>query len=325
MINIYRRLYALYHPEQFHGWGNKKLFFEGWYYKVVSASEHEALAIIPGIAINAKDKRHAFIQVLDGKAGLSRYLKFDTKEFVPDPKKFSLTIGKNRFTKDHIYLDLDDIKGELRFHGQVGWPVSPLSPGIMGPYAFAPFMECYHGIVSMDHQIDGRLKVSNQDVDFSGGRGYIEKDWGKSFPSAYVWMQSNHFESPGISLKLSVANIPWLRSSFTGFIAGFWLHNRLYRFTTYNSTKLTQCKIDIDKVSVQLENRNFVLNVEALRTASTELASPIFGLMEGRINESMTSEIMVRLFNKRAKKTIFEGKGRSAGLEVAGQIEQIMI
>ncbi|MCK7537696.1 MAG: tocopherol cyclase family protein [Marinilabiliales bacterium] len=36
-------------------------------------------------------------------------------------------------------------------------------------------------------------------ADFSGGRGYIEKDWGHSFPSAYVWMQSNHFQLARIS------------------------------------------------------------------------------------------------------------------------------
>ena len=32
-----------------------------------------------------------------------------------------------------------------------GWPVKVTSPGAMGPYAFVPFMECYHGVVSMDH------------------------------------------------------------------------------------------------------------------------------------------------------------------------------
>jgi hypothetical protein len=34
--------------------------------------------------------------------------------------------------------------------------------------------------------IDGKLTIADQDHDFSGGRGYIEKDWGQSFPSAWV-------------------------------------------------------------------------------------------------------------------------------------------
>lgn len=45
----------------------------------------------------------------------------------------------------------------------------------MGPFAFVPFMECYHGIVSMDHIIQGELEIDGATVDFSNGRGYMEK------------------------------------------------------------------------------------------------------------------------------------------------------
>ena len=46
----------------------------------------------------------------------------------------------------------------------------------MGPFAFVPFMECYHGIVSMDHIIQGELEIDGVNIDFSNGRGYLEKD-----------------------------------------------------------------------------------------------------------------------------------------------------
>jgi hypothetical protein len=51
----------------------------------------------------------------------------------------------------------------------------------MGPYAFVPFMECYHGILSMDHKINGQLIIHDEIIDFTGGKGYMEKDWGQSF------------------------------------------------------------------------------------------------------------------------------------------------
>ena len=63
----------------------------------------------------------------------------------------------------------------------------------MGPYTFAPFMECYHGVLSFDHTIAGSLAVDGQELDFTGGHGYIEKDWGQAFPKAWIWTQSNHF------------------------------------------------------------------------------------------------------------------------------------
>ena len=42
----------------------KNVFFEGWYYKVVSADEKHAFAFIPGIAMDADGKQQAFVQVL---------------------------------------------------------------------------------------------------------------------------------------------------------------------------------------------------------------------------------------------------------------------
>jgi hypothetical protein len=120
----------------------------------------------------------------------------------------------------------------------------------MGPYACVPFMECYQGIISMDHVINGELVIDGERIDFTNGRGYMEKDWGRSFPSAYFWMQSNHFSEAGISLKCSVAKIPWMRGSFVGFIAGVWLKDRLIRFTTYNQSKLRKSYADERNVEI---------------------------------------------------------------------------
>ena len=94
-------------------------------------------------------------------------------------------------------------------------------------------MECYHGVLSFDHTIQGELTIDGQAVDFSRGRGYIEKDWGKSFPSAWVWYQSNHFPQTGVCLTASIAVIPWLRSAFRGFIIGLWILGTLVRFASY--------------------------------------------------------------------------------------------
>jgi succinate dehydrogenase/fumarate reductase flavoprotein subunit len=48
--------------------------------------------------------------------------------------------------------------------------------GTMGWYAFVPAMECYHGVLSFDHLLEGGLELNGQYIDYTGGRGYIEKD-----------------------------------------------------------------------------------------------------------------------------------------------------
>ncbi len=70
-----------------------------------------------------------------------------------------------------------------------------------------PGMEYCHGAVSMDPRTTGVLKYISESVDFSEGKGYIEKDCGQSIPRAWVWMQSNHFDDKNISLKASIADI----------------------------------------------------------------------------------------------------------------------
>jgi tocopherol cyclase len=322
---LFKRINAFFNPEQFQGWGKKRKYFEGWYFKVVNAAETKAFAFIPGIAMDEKGNRHAFVQVLDGKKKTADYHKFDADSFIPSPGKFLIQIEGSKFADNNIRLDLPGIKGQLEFSGNVPWPKPFYSPGIMGPYAFVPFMECYHGIVSMDHSIQGDLNIDEETIDFTNGKGYIEKDWGRSFPSAYFWMQTNHFSQTGISLKASVAKIPWIRKSFVGFIAGLWLNGRLIRFTTYNKSVLRKSFADNEKVELVIENKKYRIEILAYRDAATALASPILGFMAGRIEESMTAAIEVKLTDMKNGTTLFHDTGRNAGLEVAGNIQEIMI
>ena len=322
---IRTKIHSVFHPEQFQGWYRKRNYFEGWYFKVINEAGTKAFAIIPGIAIDPQGMQHAFIQVLDGKKLTAHYDKFESGMFKPDTRQFKIAVGANYFSGQQLELNLPGMNGTLRFSGNVPWPNHWYSPGIMGPYTFLPFMECYHGIVSMDHAIQGQLEVDGELLNFDNGRGYIEKDWGQSFPSAYIWLQTNHFSQSGISLKASVAKIPYLAFSFVGFIAGLWLEERLIQFTTYNQSILRKSVIDTEKVELVMQNKNFVLEILARRETTTSLASPILGLMDGRIEESMNSQIEVMLTDRKTGQCIFNDTGRNAGLEVAGKIEEIQI
>ena len=322
---IIKKIRGVFHPEQFQGWAKSKNYFEGWYFKVVNEAESRAFAFIPGIAIKSSNEKHAFIQILDGKKRTAHYHKFEFETFKPNSDQFKIAIGNNHFSEQGLQLNLPGLKANLQFSENIRWPNHCYSPGIMGPYTFLPMMECYHGIVSMDHGITGQIEVDGEVLDFRNGRGYIEKDWGKSFPSAYVWIQTNHFSQSGISLKVSVARIPYLTYSFIGFIAGIWLGDRLIQFTTYNRSVLKKSLIEKEKVGIVMESKEFRLEILAQREVGTALASPILGMMDGRIEESMNARIEVNLIDRKSGKSVFYDIGRNAGLEVAGKIEEILI
>ena len=180
-------LRTLWKPALYHGEGARPPFFEGWYFKLVDATEAHRYAVIPGVFIGREPaSSHAFVQTLDGATGRTTYHRYPFDAFRADPREFDIQVGPNHFRLDRIALDIDApelrMRGELRFAGLTPWPVTRTSPGIMGPYTFAPFMECYHGVLSFDHTIAGSLAVDGRELDFTGGHGYIEKDWGQAFP-----------------------------------------------------------------------------------------------------------------------------------------------
>jgi hypothetical protein len=320
-MSLIHRLQLPWHPQRYHGRGRHRTFFEGWYHKIVAPGGSHAFAIIPGIAIAPDGSRQAFVQVMDGLAATTQFHSFRGEEFYAAEDRYEVQIGGNYFSADRLRLDLPELRGGLRMQALTPWPSSFLSPGIMGWYSFVPLMECYHGIVSLDHELEGELQWQGRALPMTGGRGYTEKDWGHSFPRAWVWMQSNHFGVPGSSLTLSVARIPWLGSAFTGYIAGFWHEGQLYRFTTYSGARLESLRIGEERVECVLTDRQNRLEISAKRAPGSLLKAPLKGMMEGRVSESMRASVGLRLSS--GGRLIFEGEGQFAGLEVAGPVEQL--
>jgi hypothetical protein len=320
-----RFLYTTMRPAMYHGHGKQAPFFEGWYFKVVTADGSRRYAIIPGVILG--EEGHAFVQVLDGVTGQSAYHIYPLTQFWSSTRGFEIHIGPNRFTQRHITVQIDrpegQIAGELSFQGVIPWPVSVASPGIMGWYAWAPRLECYHGVLGFDHAIQGNLTVDGQLTDFSGGRGYIEKDWGQSFPDAWVWFQSNHFAIPGVCITASVAIIPWVRRAFRGFIVGLTHNRRLYRFATYTGARVEKLEITDDHVTWVVRDRLHRLEMLALRVEGGLLLGPTKLDMGKRVNETLSATVAVRLTTL-AGRELFSGQGRYAGLEVHGNLGRLL-
>ena len=315
-------------PAAYHGHNRRPPFFEGWYFKVVDATERRSFAFIPGIFLSDDPARHhAFIQVLDGQRGTSSYHTFDSAAFRAPERVFDVGIGPNHFSANRLRLDLSGperrVVGDLYFPATAPWPVTLAAPGIMGPFAWAPAMECYHGVVSLDHGIAGSLEIDGELIDFTGGRGYIEKDWGRSFPDAWIWCQTNHFGSPGICLTGSIATIPWLGRSFPGFIVGLWHDGRLYRFATYTRARTVSLSLAGDELNWHIEDARYRLEIGARRAAGSPLQAPTTAEMGRRIAETLSATVAVRLSELRTGSTVYEGVGRHAGLEIVGDLARL--
>jgi hypothetical protein len=312
-------------PGVYHGLNKKPPFFEGWYYKLISADERNKVAIIPGVILG--NDAHAFIQVLDGVDGTSAYVKFPIQDFRADDRHFSIKIGENRFDDRHLSLALNSpecqLTGDIHLGPLNPWPVTWFSPGIMGWYAWVPSMECYHGVLSFSHSLEGTLTLNGKVMDFSGGRGYIEKDWGQSFPAAWIWCQSNHFSGRDACLTASVAIIPWKGNAFRGFIVGFWLEGKLHRFATYNGARIESLQIFDDHVDWVIKNRQHRLFLKAARVQGGLLRGPTRHDMGQRVVETLNATVQVRLETLQGD-LLFDEIGAHTGLEVMGDLPRLL-
>ncbi len=309
-------------PELFQGNLSKKNYFEGWYFKHVSKDLSQVYSFIPGVSLSKTDP-HAFIQVFDGITGKTDYIRYDLDEFITNPEKLDVKIGSSEFSINGIKLNINSIGmsiiGEIDFKDMVNYPKTFLSPGIMGLYSFVPFMECKHGVVSISHNLYGILNINNKKFDFTGGKGYIEKDWGSSFPKSWIWTQCNTFSKSDASLHISIANIPWLGSYFVGFISFLYINGNFHLFSTYNRSKIKKVNYDGNILSITLENDRHIMDVKIIKSKSSDLIAPVQGSMTRRIKESIDSEVIVKLYDK-ANNLIFEDNGKRAGLEIIDSI-----
>lgn len=313
----------------FQGNNREKQYFEGWYFKMVSEDSESILSFIPGISLssNGLDK-HAFIQVIDGKTAQTLYYTFPIEDFYYSPEKFEISIGKNFFSNEKIVINLEDentsLQGEVHFKSSLVLPANKfMNAGIMGWYRFVPFMQCYHGVVSLTHELEDSILMNQKVIPFSRGKGYIEKDWGTSMPSAWIWIQSNNFNHRNASFMLSVATIPWLGGTFTGFLGFFTKDSTIYRFATYTRASLQVFIHNANSLSISISDKKFTYHIEALRLRSGLLKAPVNGSMDRRIAESIDAGIKLKILDAKGQ-IIFNDSTRIAGLEMVGDLEKLI-
>lgn len=320
-------LRKIWSPELFQGAYKSKAYFEGWYYKIISKDHENIYAVIPGIAIGQNGQEaHAFVQVINGKTGRTVYFKYPLTSFAYNKKRFDISIAENHFSQERIFLNLKNaemkICGELQFDSIISFPKTLFNPGIMGPYSFVPMMECYHSIINISHKINGDLVIDGSKVNFSAGEGYLEKDYGKSFPREWIWVQANHFDEKSTCFMFSIARIPWLGSHFTGIICFLLVDGRLYRFATYNGVRLEQISLEEKVITARLTRKDEILEFSAAGGSGGFLKAPKNGLMTEQIEESITASVEVRLSNSQG--LIFSGRSTNGGMELSENASRLI-
>ena len=333
---MFNHLRNLYHPERFHlqhrlEGGSSAGHFEGWYFKFVDAAGSQPYAIIPGVFLG--EDSHAFIQVLDGRAGTASYHRFPLESFRASPNEFAVEIAGNHFSSQRLNLKIDaeqtnarqSICGSLEFSPWRPWPVTWTSPGVMGPYSFVPFMECNHGILSLDHAVSGALHVDGRDTLYDGGSWLLRKrlgpclSFGLRMDSEQPLRRRRDFDHRvGREDPLAHRIIP------EDFSWGFLLDDELHRFTTYTGATIESLTLDDSHLRLRLRNRKYRIEMDARKEEGGVLHAPYGKQMIERVAETMRSEVELRFSSLVTDTTIYQGRGQHACLEVQGDLPAIL-
>lgn len=273
----------------FRGSKKNKNYFEGWYFKFVDAARDLVIILIPGISL-FKEKM-AFLQCIIhyGSEVRQAFIPYDVEAFeIGSP--FYLKFGRNFISKERVSIKLDVIEAELELGAFSPLKTSLLRPSIMGFFEYLK-MPCYHDVISMNHEVKGRVKIRGKEIDFNG-RGYIEGDRGRSFPEYYIWAQCNHFQNPSSSLFLSVADISTPLFRFLGHIAVFHHEGREYRFGSYLGSRAeVNVSEDRQHAEVTFRNRRHRLHLNIDLNQGNVLIAPMQDKMDFKIKEQVKSEI----------------------------------
>jgi len=270
--------------------------FEGWYFKQQS-TEGKSLAVIPGKADDS-----AFVLVItDDK---SYHISYPLSEY--HKHGGYLYIGGNTFSNDGITLEIQ--KPELNLTGAISYTnLTPICGDIMGPFRFFP-MECSHGIISMNHSLYGSVILDGHKQEFTGGKGYIESDSGRSFPKWYTWVQCNAFDAD-CSIVASVARIPFYGLRFWGCICVVWLNGREYRLATYKGVKILRCNSGI----IELKQGKYKLTIDVDNKDGHALPAPHSGKMSRFIRETLAVTARFRFME--GDNCLFDGASDYASYE----------
>ncbi|MCI6466695.1 MAG: hypothetical protein MSA90_14675 [Faecalicatena sp.] len=268
--------------QYFHGIGKKYPYFEGWYLK--HQNEGKTIAFIPAVHADQKGSWSASIQVVTDEGAW--YFTYPIELCRINRRRFYVKIGENVFSEKGMKVQIES--AEISVQGRIRYTkFHKIKGDIMGFFRWIPFLQCHHGVISMSHDLSGSLKVSGknireENINFTGGRGYIETDWGSSFPDTYIWSQCVFGIEEKNSIMVSAADVPVLGLHLPGCICAIHYKGREFRLGTYYGARIKE----YGPGTVTITQGIMTVKVTRQSNHSFQLHAPQEGNMKRLIKES---------------------------------------
>lgn len=260
-------------------------FFEGWYFKEQSAEL--TIAFIPEVSYDEKGTPSGSLQIV--LPDRSYYYTYKNPINMNLNRTMFIVMEKNVFTDACIHIDIEEsdlkIKGDIYFDDAAGRAFN-----VMGPLSVFP-LPCKHGILSMEQRLSGSLEIDGKVYDFDGGKGYLETDYGKSFPERYMWSQCNWFGRTNCQIAVAAATIPLGPFPIMGTFACINYEGQRYKLATYKGAEVEK----IGEKGFKITQGPYIFEGRRQGGQAIELKSPEMGKMESATREYLACNMEYRL------------------------------
>ena len=198
-----------YRPSSLRGNFERNNYFEGWFQKVYSKQHNASFILIYGYATRNSNDQFGFLQVLIPNQ-TPEIVYFSKNEVSCDIEHHIFRLGNNILTTELIQINMQDLRIDLTLMNKP----SRTFKNSMGYTYYIPNLPCYHSVLNTIQKVKGEIQHKGVNYTLENEVGYLEKNWGTSFPEKYFWIHAVDPNNPGVSLLFSRAEILWLGRTF---------------------------------------------------------------------------------------------------------------
>lgn len=287
----------------------KKNCFEGWYFR--EQGKELTIAFIPALHYDEEGRMTGSLQVVLPEK--SWFFAYDHPTNMNLPDSLFVVLGKNVFTEACIHLDIDEpglsIKGDIYFDRDYGTKfrvMGPLDLPIVSSLA-SRVLPCGHHIWAMEQELSGELEIracygeiglcngkgdlrNGKVFSFDGGKGYLEADYGETFPKSYFWSHCNWFEEKPLRITCAGVELPGDRR---GCFACIDQDGYRVKLATYRGAKVEAFSPE----GFRIRQGKYVLEGWKMEGKPVTLQSPLGDAMSETTDEYLSCTVRYRLIH----------------------------
>jgi len=237
---------------------------------------------------------------------------FDKHEIFCDSNQHIIRMGAHVLTTHKIDINTNEIGIQLDLTNNQ--PIRTFKNS-MGYNYVIPNLPCYHAILNKSHTISGEIRVGDANFVMDKDMGYLEKNWGTSFPDNYIWLHAVDPTNTEVNLLFSQAEIKWMGSTFLRHLGYLNFENECIDFRQFKNSEVSSSLVSPEKQLIRFSSKLIELEISIVLGGQVLFKGPEDGALRRDIVHYTDAFIEVKL-KRNAETTVFRLVGNYENVQI---------